>query len=42
MRCIATLTELGFAAEHDDDKLFRASLLCKADPQQALLMLLQN
>jgi hypothetical protein len=42
MRCMAMLSEMGFDAEHDDDKLFRASLLCKADPQQSLLMLLHN
>ena len=40
MRCISTLQDMGFP--DDDDNLFRASIICKADPHQACLTLLAN
>jgi hypothetical protein len=41
IRCISTLQDMGFS-DDGNDKLFRASIICKADPQQACLTLLAN
>jgi hypothetical protein len=41
IRCISSLQDMGFS-DDGDDKLFRASIICKADPQRACLTLLAN